>query len=116
MKMWIPIKVIFSVWFILIATHSDAIEFVSIEHAGNVANKYGYGRIDYIYYIGKYEITNQQYCDFLNCVAQKQIRIVFFTADATAFLGGLIREGKEGNYTYKCKSGYETDLSLGLPG
>lgn len=23
------------------------------------------------HYIGKYEVTNAQYCDFLNCVAQK---------------------------------------------
>lgn len=35
---------------ILFAIYSSyAIEFVSIEHPGNIANKYGYGALDYLY-------------------------------------------------------------------
>ncbi|MFZ5831775.1 MAG: SUMF1/EgtB/PvdO family nonheme iron enzyme [Planctomycetota bacterium] len=46
------------------------IEMVTIGHAGNPADDTGYGAVGYQYQIGKYEVTNAQYCAFLNAVAQ----------------------------------------------
>lgn len=111
-----PMKRIFSLSLILFAIHSSfAIEFVPIEHPGNIANKYGYGALDYLYYIGKYEVTNAQYCDFLNCVAQKtDSNRLFSPLMQQHFLGGIIRNEKEGCYLYRCKSGYENRPIVGV--
>lgn len=101
---------------ILFAIYSSyAIEFVSIEHPGNIANKYGYGALDYLYYIGKYEVTNAQYCDFLNCVAQKaDSNRLFSPLMQQHFFGGIIRDGRKGCYSYQCKPGYENRPIVGV--
>jgi len=44
-------------------------EWVTVGDAGNAADDTGYGAVDYVYRIGKYEVTNSQYCEFLNAVA-----------------------------------------------
>lgn len=83
---------------ILFAIYSSyAIEFVSIEHPGNIANKYGYGALDYLYYIGKYEVTNAQYCDFLNCVAQKADSNRLFSPLMQQHFFGAIRPLRKSN-------------------
>ena len=45
------------------------IEFVPVGNAGNLADtETGYGAVAYDYNIGKYEVSNTQYADFLNAV------------------------------------------------
>lgn len=109
-------KRIFSLSLILLAIYSSyAIEFVPIEHPGNVANKYGYGALDYSFYIGKYEVSNAQYCDFLNCVAQEvDSNRLFSPLMQQHFLGGIIRVGGKGCYSYLCKPGYENRPIVGV--
>lgn len=51
------------------------IDWVTVGDAGNAADTEvmtdgttGYGRVDSVYWIGKYEVTNAQYAEFLNAV------------------------------------------------
>ena len=46
-----------------------SLEFVTVGNVGNSADSTGYGAVDYEYNIGKYEVTNAQYAEFLNAVA-----------------------------------------------
>jgi len=48
------------------------IETVPVENPGNAADSHGsgYGDVAFRYNIGKYEVTNAQYCEFLNAVAR----------------------------------------------
>lgn len=112
------VKQIFLLSLILIAGRVSAIEkieFVPIQYPGNTPNKYGYGAVDYIYDISKYEITNNQYCGFLNCVARKTDPYRLFSPLMQQhFLGGIIRNGEVGDYSYKCKSGYENRPIVGV--
>jgi formylglycine-generating enzyme required for sulfatase activity len=50
------------------AAASVTIDYVSVGHAGNTADSTGYGAVAYAYQIGKYEVTNAQYAEFLNVV------------------------------------------------
>ena len=42
------------------------IDYVPVGNAGNAADTTGYGAVAYAYKIGKYEVTNAQYTEFLN--------------------------------------------------
>ena len=44
------------------------IEWVTIGDAGNDADDTGFGAVGHVYRIGRYEITNSQYAEFLNTV------------------------------------------------
>ena len=50
-----------------LAPAAQAMEFVTVGDPENAADG-SYGRVDYTYRIGKYEVTAGQYCDFLNAV------------------------------------------------
>jgi sulfatase modifying factor 1 len=53
------------------AAASVTIHYVSVGHAGNAADPATgslYGAVAYVYQIGKYEVTNAQYGEFLNAV------------------------------------------------
>ncbi len=55
-----------------------SLEFVTVGDPGNAAdtavmvgsNTTGYGSVDHVYRIGKYDVTVGQYCQFLNAVAK----------------------------------------------
>ena len=52
-------------------TMAVEIETVPVDNPGNADDIYGagYGGVAYEYNIGKYEVSNAEYCNFLNAVA-----------------------------------------------
>jgi len=49
-------------------TGQTSLQFVTVGDPGNASDISGYGSVDYTYRIGKYEVTNLQYTEFLNAV------------------------------------------------
>lgn len=62
----------------------------------------GYGRVNYSYSIGKYEVTTGQYAEFLNAVARIDDPNSLWTGNiADGYLAcGISRSGTAGNYVY----------------
>ncbi|MEY3895678.1 MAG: hypothetical protein RLZZ214_1197, partial [Verrucomicrobiota bacterium] len=52
------------------ATATVVIDYVPVGNAGNAADTTGYGAVSYAYQMGKYEVTNAQYAEFLNAKGQ----------------------------------------------
>lgn len=57
-------KLYYIIFVVLFPVYIYAIDFTTIDNLNNPPNRQGYGRVDYIYNIGTYEITNSQYCLF----------------------------------------------------
>jgi sulfatase modifying factor 1 len=73
------------------------IEYVPVGDAGNVDDTYGngYGGVSYVYNIGKYEVTNAQYTEFLNAVAAADPNGLYNTGMGGGWnnIGGISRSG-----------------------
>jgi len=66
------------------------------------------GRVDYVYRIGKYEVTNAQYCVFLNAVASREDpHHLYHPGMGTDKFGGILRVGATGQREYLVKTGME---------
>jgi formylglycine-generating enzyme required for sulfatase activity len=86
--------------------HSVTIETVPVGHPGNAPQLNGMGRVDYEYRIGKYEVTNDQYVEFLNAKATGTDPLGLFEPyymGSTTFRGGIDRYGPFGFYSYGSK-------------
>ncbi|MHC4445137.1 MAG: choice-of-anchor D domain-containing protein [Planctomycetota bacterium] len=77
----------------------DLIEWVSVGDPGNSADDTGYGSVSTAYSIGKYEVTNSQYCKFLNAVAATDTHGLYSSS--------VTRSGSAGSYTYSTIAGRE---------
>jgi len=78
------------------------VDFVTVGDAGNTADANGFGRVDYEYMIGRYEITIEQYCVFLTHVAKSDPHGLYrekMTTDSS--IVAIERFGTDGNYTYR---------------
>ena len=78
------------------AAASVTIDYVSVGHAGNVADPGTgslYGAVAYAYQIGKYEVTNAQYGAFLNAVDSSG-------ANANGVYNSLMGSNSRGGITY----------------
>lgn len=76
-------------------------EFVTIGNPGNAADTTGYGRVDYYYRLGKFEVTIAQYAAFLNAVAATDTYGLYNSQMATDLsVAGISRSGSPGSYTY----------------
>jgi formylglycine-generating enzyme required for sulfatase activity len=86
-------------------------ETVPVGDAGNKADATGFGAVAYEYRIGKYEVTNAEYCEFLNAVAKTDTHQLYDgrmggTDDRSGeAYGGITRSGDSGSYTYAVKEG-----------
>ena len=90
---------------------SSLMAFVKVEDINNdpdmAIDDYGnsgFGSVSYKYNIGKYSVTNQEYCDFLNSIAKKDDYGLYKGNNNLYNVNcGIIREGSSPNYTYSVK-------------
>jgi len=81
--------------------HAATFDWVTVGDAGNAPDTTGYGAVGYEYRIGKYEVTIQQYTDFLNAVAQSDPYSLWNASSASDLnIAGISRSGASGEYTY----------------
>ena len=78
---------------------ADNPETVTVGHPKNSADSTGYGEVSYEYRIGKYEVTNAEYCEFLNSAAKDDPHELYDPRMAQQY-GGITRSGFSGSYTY----------------
>jgi formylglycine-generating enzyme required for sulfatase activity len=77
------------------------IDWVTVGNQGNANDATGYGAVSYEYRVGKYEVTIQQYTDFLNAVAATDTYSLYNTRMASDLnIAGISRAGTSGSYTY----------------
>ena len=86
------------------------IDIVPVDNAGNAADTQvmsdgttGYGSVSYAYRIGTTEVTNAQYTEFLNAVANSDPYGLYNTEMVNETKGGIIRGGLPGDFTYTVK-------------
>jgi formylglycine-generating enzyme required for sulfatase activity len=95
---------------VTLATQASAIvtiDYVTVGNAGNAADTADgdrwttgiqrYGAVSYEYKIGKYEVTNAQYGEFLNAAAKTDTYNLYNTSMASY---GITRSGSSGSYSY----------------
>jgi formylglycine-generating enzyme required for sulfatase activity len=86
---------------IVSSAHAVTIDWVTVGDPGNAADDTGYGAVADAFQIGKYEVTIQQYTDFLNAVAASDPYSLYntnMTNDLNS--AGISRAGSSGSYTY----------------
>ena len=82
-------------------THAASIEWVRVGDPGNVTDTTGYGAVADAFWIGKYETTIGQYCDFLNATARTDTYSLYNASMGTNLnIAGIVRSGSSGSYTY----------------
>ena len=87
------------------------LEFVPVGNPGNTADTAvmttdattGYGSVSYAFRIGKYEVTNDQYSEFLNAVAATDPNGLYDTSMGTGENGGIVQDGASGSFIYSAK-------------
>jgi len=102
-----------------LAASAVVIDWVTVGSPGNTpdadpvncgpSNASPCGAVATVYKIGKYEVTNAQYAEFLNKVAATDTNALYNTGmggDAT--FGGITRSGSSGSYSYPVKPGFES--------
>ena len=108
-------ELVCGVLFAVLTANACAIDIqtVLVSNAGNAGDPTvmgdgtsGYGAVAYEFEIGRYEVTNAQYVEFLNSVADADPNGVFHTGMQAGFNGGIIRRGNAGAYVYSPKAGY----------
>ena len=77
---------------------------VAVGNEGNAADSTGFGAVSYPYRIGKYEVTNAEFCAFLNAAAKRNSHDLYDDRMAGEY-GGIIRSGTPGDYRYATRTG-----------
>ena len=83
------------------------IEAVTVGNPGNANDTHGdgYGAVDYVYHIGKYEVTAGEYAEFLNAVAAEDTYGLYNTNMWIAEYGcNIERIGSSPSYSYSVAS------------
>ena len=86
---------------------------VPVGDAGNTTSSYctsdgrrfstPFGMVSYSYWMGKYEVTNAQYCEFLNAKAATDTYGLYSTDMGNQSSGGITRSASSGSYVYAVK-------------
>jgi formylglycine-generating enzyme required for sulfatase activity len=103
------------VLFVMASIASAQSVVIALCHVGNAQNapdpSTGFGKVDYEYSIGKFDVTEDQYVAFLNAVAKTDKYRLYSPMMAKAGNGGpsdeeyqtgagIVRSGSSGNYSY----------------
>jgi formylglycine-generating enzyme len=91
----------------VVAQAAVTIDTVFVGNPGNANDSTGYGGVAYGYQMGKYEVTNAQYCEFLNNRAATDTYGLYSEYMSSHAGGGINQSWSPGGYTYAVKSGYE---------
>lgn len=87
-----------------LAPAAVTMEMVTVGDTNNPADPLtGYGSVPYAYQIGKYEVRNSEYVEFLNSVAATDTYGLYNGTMATGLRGGITQSGSPGSYTYAVK-------------
>jgi YVTN family beta-propeller protein len=89
-----------------IATFTDPLNYSVFETVGDVANAAdttGYGSVPYEYKIAKFELTNIDYCIFLNATARTNSLALYAPMMNSSYIGGITQLGTDGSYSYFVK-------------
>lgn len=89
----------------LAAHTASALVTIDSVYVGNIGNPNdpttGFGGVNYGYSIGKYEVTLNQYTEFLNAVAKTDTYGLYNTSMGTELrVAGISRSGSSGSYNY----------------
>ena len=97
-------------------TGAASLEFVTVGNPGNYPAAYGpvgpgfagHGSVDYVYQMGKYDVTVGQYCQFLNAVATTSDPYGLYNTGMAADIPtvAITQSGSSGNYTYSVTGSY----------
>lgn len=81
------------------ASASITMDWVTVGNPGNAADPLNtrYGSVGYSYKIGKYEVTNAQYGEFLNAKGQSNANGIY---NASMSSYGITQSGSSGSYSY----------------
>lgn len=85
------------------SNHASSIGYAltRIGNPGNRADATGFGAVAKTFWIGTYEVTIGQYCDFLNAVAKEDPYGLYDPAmSAVLNSAGIARTGSSGSYSY----------------
>lgn len=100
------------VWLPAAQVSSSTLEWVTVGAPGNACNPLPWGPclggVAEMYEIGRTEITNAAYAEFLNAVAASDPNGLYdpeMQDDAAS--GGIVRSGVPGSFTYTVKPGFE---------
>jgi formylglycine-generating enzyme required for sulfatase activity len=83
------------------------LDLVTVDDIGNACDAQSqgcFGAVAYSYEISKYEVSNDQYVDYLNAVAATDTFGVY-NAGMAAGVGGITQSGTSGSFTYSAISG-----------
>jgi formylglycine-generating enzyme required for sulfatase activity len=82
----------------------DTVAVMNPGNAGDVQSQGVFGVVAYPYRLGKTEVTNAQYADFLNAVAAADPYSLYSTDMGSSSQGGIVRSGSPGSYAYAVKA------------
>ncbi len=84
-------------------------EYVNVLDPGNTADATSYGSVSTSYRIGKNEVTNAQYAEFLNAVASTNNDYGLYNSNmnSAASVGGITQTAIIGGFSYAAKPGME---------
>jgi len=87
------------------ATHAAPVTFdwATVGNAGNAPDTTGFGAVANTYRISKTEVTNAQYTEFLNAVADADPNSLYSASMGSDTRGGITQTGSSPNFTYAVK-------------
>jgi len=92
---------------LLVPRTSSAIvtfDWATVGDPGNAADSTGYGAVSSTFNISKYEVTNDQYQEFLNSKAASNSFNLYNASMNSDIRGGITQAGSSGSYSYGSKT------------